>query len=119
MSCVRSRSGGTSNGMTFSRKRRSVRKFPFSISTSSRLFVAAITRTSTRIGVVEPTGSKRCSSAKRGKFEMADGATLFLDEVGDMSARKQAQVLRVLEEQRFEPVRPTNPMRADVRLSAG
>src|ERR1051326_3856109 len=41
---------------------------------------------------------------KRGKFEMADGATLFLDEVGAMRARLQAKVLRVLEEQRFEPV---------------
>src|ERR687886_469360 len=53
---------------------------------------------------------------KRGKFEMADGATLFLDEVGDMSARMQAKVLRVLEGQRFEPVGGTTPMRVDVRV---
>ena len=58
------------------------------------------------------------TSAKRGKFEMADGATLFLDEVGDMSARMQAKVLRVLEEQRFEPVGSTTPMRVDVRVIA-
>ncbi|HYN86567.1 MAG TPA: sigma-54 dependent transcriptional regulator [Pyrinomonadaceae bacterium] len=58
------------------------------------------------------------TAAKRGKFEMADGATLFLDEVGDMSARVQAKVLRVLEEQRFEPVGGATPMRVDVRVIA-
>ena len=41
---------------------------------------------------------------KMGKFQKADGGTLFLDEVGDMSLKTQAKVLRVLEEQRFEPV---------------
>ena len=55
---------------------------------------------------------------KRGKFELADGATLFLDEVGDMSPRMQAKVLRVLEEQRFEPVGGTTSMRVDVRVLA-
>ncbi|HYY98922.1 MAG TPA: sigma-54 dependent transcriptional regulator [Pyrinomonadaceae bacterium] len=55
---------------------------------------------------------------KRGKFELADGATLFLDEVGDMSPRMQAKVLRVLEEQRFEPVGGATPMRVDVRVLA-
>src|SRR5215207_6492011 len=55
---------------------------------------------------------------KRGKFEAADGATLFLDEVGDMSPRMQAKVLRVLEEQRFEPVGSTTSMRVDVRVLA-
>src|SRR5918998_5971612 len=58
------------------------------------------------------------TAAKRGKFEMADGATLFLDEIGDMSARVQAKVLRVLEERRFEPVGSTTPMRVDVRVLA-
>src|ERR687889_17634 len=53
---------------------------------------------------------------KRGKFELADGATLFLDEVGDMSPRMQAKVLGVLEEQRFEPVGGATPMRVDVRV---
>src|SRR5919107_1018315 len=55
---------------------------------------------------------------KRGKFEAADGATLFLDEVGDMSPRMQAKVLRVLEEQRFEPVGSTTSMRVDMRVLA-
>ncbi|MDQ3802662.1 MAG: sigma-54 dependent transcriptional regulator [Acidobacteriota bacterium] len=55
---------------------------------------------------------------KRGKFELADGATLLLDEVGDMSQRMQAKVLRVLEEQRFEPVGGATPMRVDVRVLA-
>jgi two-component system nitrogen regulation response regulator NtrX len=44
------------------------------------------------------------TAAKKGIFELADGATIFLDEVGDMSPKVQAKVLRVLEEQRFEPV---------------
>src|SRR3712207_4023832 len=58
------------------------------------------------------------TSAKRGKFEAADGSSIFLDEVGDMSARVQAKVLRVLEEQRFEPVGGTSSMRVDVRVIA-
>lgn len=57
-------------------------------------------------------------SAKKGKFELADGATLFLDEIGDMSARVQAKVLRVLEEQRFEPVGSATSLRVDVRVIA-
>ena len=44
------------------------------------------------------------SEDKVGKFQQADDGTLFLDEVGDMSLRTQAKVLRVLEEQRLEPV---------------
>ena len=58
------------------------------------------------------------TAAKKGKFELADGATLFLDEVGDMSARVQAKVLRVLEEQRFEPVGSGTSVRVDVRILA-
>jgi two-component system nitrogen regulation response regulator NtrX len=56
------------------------------------------------------------SAAKKGKFEMADGATLFLDEIGDMSPRVQAKILRVLEEQRFEPVGSNTPVKVDVRV---
>ena len=54
--------------------------------------------------------------AKKGKFEIADGATLFLDEIGDMSSRVQAKILRVLEEQRFEPVGSNTPVSIDVRV---
>ncbi|HEY8558808.1 MAG TPA: sigma-54 dependent transcriptional regulator [Pyrinomonadaceae bacterium] len=56
------------------------------------------------------------TSAKKGKFEIADGATLFLDEIGDMSPRVQAKMLRVLEEQRFEPVGSNTPVKVDVRV---
>ena len=56
------------------------------------------------------------ATAKKGKFEVADGATLFLDEIGDMSARVQAKMLRVLEEQRFEPVGSNTPVKVDVRV---
>jgi two-component system nitrogen regulation response regulator NtrX len=55
---------------------------------------------------------------KTGKFRRADGGTLFLDEVGDMSLRTQAKVLRVLEEQRFEPVGATEWVQVDVRVVA-
>ncbi len=53
---------------------------------------------------------------KKGKFEIADGATLFLDEIGDMSPRVQAKMLRVLEEQRFEPVGSNTAIKVDVRI---
>jgi len=58
------------------------------------------------------------TAAKKGKFELADGATLFLDEVGDMSANLQSKVLRVLEEQRFEPVGSGTSVAVDVRVIA-
>jgi two-component system nitrogen regulation response regulator NtrX len=55
---------------------------------------------------------------KTGKFQKADCGTLFLDEVGDMSLRTQAKVLRVLEEQRFEPVGAAESLQVDVRVIA-
>src|SRR5579864_8661738 len=55
---------------------------------------------------------------KIGKFQKADGGTLFLDEVGDMSVKTQAKVLRVLEEQRFEPVGSNTAVTVDVRVIA-
>jgi two-component system nitrogen regulation response regulator NtrX len=55
---------------------------------------------------------------KRGKFEMADTGTLFLDEVADMSLKMQAKVLRVLEDQSFEPVGGSNSTTVDVRIIA-
>ncbi|MDQ6699047.1 MAG: sigma-54 dependent transcriptional regulator [Acidobacteriota bacterium] len=56
--------------------------------------------------------------AKAGKFQKADGGTIFLDEVGDMSLRTQAKVLRALEEQRFEPVGAHDSIQVDVRVVA-
>ena len=55
---------------------------------------------------------------KKGKFLLADGGTLFLDEVGDMSLATQAKVLRVLQEQTFEPVGGAESIRVDVRVIA-
>ena len=56
------------------------------------------------------------SEAKKGKFEFADGGTLLLDEIGDMSIKTQAQVLRVLEEQNFQPIGAPAAVRVDVRV---
>src|SRR5260370_24547825 len=58
------------------------------------------------------------SEDKVGKFQKADNGTLFLDEVGDMSLRTQAKVLRVLEEQRFERVGSNHPTAVNVRVIA-
>jgi two-component system nitrogen regulation response regulator NtrX len=58
------------------------------------------------------------TQAKRGKFERADGATIFLDEVGDMSLKTQSKVLRALEEQRFEPVGSEASVTVDARVIA-
>ncbi|HUO35934.1 MAG TPA: sigma-54 dependent transcriptional regulator [Candidatus Acidoferrum sp.] len=55
---------------------------------------------------------------KIGKFQKADGGTLFLDEVGDMSLKTQSKVLRVLEEQRVEPLGSSSPVKVDVRVIA-
>ncbi len=53
-----------------------------------------------------------------GKFVEADGGTIFLDEVGDMSARTQAKVLRVLEAGEVEPVGAARVRKVDVRVIA-
>ncbi|HQR31485.1 MAG TPA: sigma 54-interacting transcriptional regulator [Blastocatellia bacterium] len=55
---------------------------------------------------------------KKGKFEIADGGTIFLDELGEMSPLLQAKLLRVLQEQEFERVGGTRPIKVDVRLIA-
>ncbi|MHB1701650.1 MAG: sigma-54-dependent transcriptional regulator [Acidobacteriaceae bacterium] len=55
---------------------------------------------------------------KRGTFERADSGTLFLDEVGDMSLKTQAKVLRALDEQRFTPLGATQTVHVDVRVIA-
>jgi two-component system nitrogen regulation response regulator NtrX len=53
-----------------------------------------------------------------GKFVQADGGTIFLDEVGDMSLKTQAKVLRVLQDGEVEPVGAERPFTVDVRVIA-
>jgi two-component system nitrogen regulation response regulator NtrX len=55
---------------------------------------------------------------RRGKFEVADGGTIFLDEIGDMSMKTQAKVLRVLQEQTMEAVGGNAPIKVDARVIA-
>jgi two-component system, NtrC family, nitrogen regulation response regulator NtrX len=55
---------------------------------------------------------------RRGKFEAADGGTIFLDEIGDMSLKTQAKVLRVLQEQTLEAVGSTTRVKVDARVIA-
>ncbi len=55
---------------------------------------------------------------KKGRFEMADEGTLFLDEVGEMSASLQVKLLRVLQEMEFERVGGTRTIKVDVRIVA-
>ncbi len=55
---------------------------------------------------------------RKGKFEAAQNGTIFLDEIGDMSLKTQAKVLRVLQEQVTEPVGSTSRVQVDVRVLA-
>ena len=55
---------------------------------------------------------------KKGKFDLASGSTLFLDEIGDMSLKSQAKVLRILQEQKFERVGGSRTIEVDVRVLA-
>jgi transcriptional regulator with PAS, ATPase and Fis domain len=58
------------------------------------------------------------TSQKKGKFEIANGGTIFLDEIGDMPLATQAKLLRVLQEKEFERVGGSTPIRVDVRFIA-
>jgi Nif-specific regulatory protein len=53
---------------------------------------------------------------RKGRFEVANGGTIFLDEIGDISAATQVKLLRVLQEREFERVGGHTPIRADVRI---
>ncbi len=55
---------------------------------------------------------------KPGRFALAEGGTVFLDEIGDVSPALQSRLLRVLEEKTFEPLGGTESVRADVRIVA-
>jgi two-component system nitrogen regulation response regulator NtrX len=55
---------------------------------------------------------------KRGKFELANGGTIFLDEIADMSLRTQAKILRILQEHKFERVGGSDTIDVDVRVIA-
>ena len=61
------------------------------------------------------TGS---TSQRKGRFELADGATLFLDEVGELPSELQAKLLRVLQDGTFERVGGDRTLKADVRMIA-
>ncbi len=56
--------------------------------------------------------------AQEGKFELANGGILFLDEIGDMSLKTQAKILRILQEQAFEHVGGRKTINVDVRVIA-
>jgi len=58
------------------------------------------------------------TARKMGKFELADGGTIFLDEIGDMSLETQAKLLRVLQEREFERLGGNQSIRVDVRFIA-
>ena len=55
---------------------------------------------------------------KRGKFDLSNGGTIFLDEIADMSLKTQAKILRILQEQKFERVGGTEMIYVDVRVIA-
>ena len=55
---------------------------------------------------------------KKGKFEIAEGGTVFLDEIGDMPLNTQAKLLRVLQEKEFERVGGLKPIKVNIRFIA-
>ncbi len=58
------------------------------------------------------------TARKQGRFDQANNSTLFLDEIGDMSLKTQAKVLRILQEQKFERVGGVKTISVDVRIIA-
>jgi transcriptional regulator with PAS, ATPase and Fis domain len=62
------------------------------------------------------TGAKK--GGKKGKFLLADGGTVFLDEVGDMPLHMQVKLLRALQEKEIEPVGAVKPTPIDIRIIA-
>ena len=62
------------------------------------------------------TGAKK--EGKRGKFELADGGTIFLDEIGDMPLHMQVKLLRVIQEKEVEKVGSMGSKKVDIRIIA-
>ncbi|NTW48561.1 MAG: sigma 54-interacting transcriptional regulator, partial [Chlorobiales bacterium] len=58
------------------------------------------------------------AAARKGRFELADGGTVFLDEVGELSLTIQAKLLRILQEREFERVGGSKTLKVDVRVIA-
>lgn len=57
-------------------------------------------------------------AAKKGLFEVADGGSIFLDEIGDLRPETQVRLLRVIQEREFTPLGDTTPAKVDVRIIA-
>jgi formate hydrogenlyase transcriptional activator len=57
-------------------------------------------------------------SNRDGRFKLADGGTIFLDEIGELPPETQMKLLRILQEQEFEPVGGTSTLHVDVRVIA-
>jgi transcriptional regulator with PAS, ATPase and Fis domain len=69
-------------------------------------------------GFVDGAFTGATKGGKPGKFELAEGGTIFLDEIGDMSLPMQAKLLRVLQEKEVDRIGSTKSIPLDVRISA-
>lgn len=68
-------------------------------------------------GAMDST-SLQAEQTKKGKLLLADGGTLYLDEIGEMSLKIQAKIVRFIEDQRYEPLGSTTPIEVDTRIIA-
>lgn len=62
--------------------------------------------------------ARQAGPGKKGKIQLADGGTLFLEDIGEMSLKTQAKLVRVIEEGRYEPLGSEESIRCDVRIIA-
>ncbi len=65
-----------------------------------------------------PKHRRRQELSKKGRFELANGATLFLDEIGELPLDLQPKLLRVLQDGEFERLGSSQTLRTDVRVIA-